>query len=126
MGYVVGICGRQTLAADLVVRSVGYRGLPPLGVLFDERTCRVPHAVGRVIRVNRAVWKVSLHRVSAGNVYSLTCTRHESRPGVRQCRGQRATESGHALDPAPGLNQFSRVCLLFARALRRAGGYAST
>ena len=37
-GFVVGIGGHQTLPADLVVRSVGYRGLPLLGVPFDERT----------------------------------------------------------------------------------------
>jgi ferredoxin/flavodoxin---NADP+ reductase len=49
-GYVVGLGGRQTLAADLVVRSVGYRGLPLLGVPFDDSTARVPHAEGRVIR----------------------------------------------------------------------------
>jgi ferredoxin--NADP+ reductase len=49
-GYVVGVGGRQRIAADLVVRSVGYRGLPLLGVPFDERTGRVPHAEGRVIR----------------------------------------------------------------------------
>jgi ferredoxin/flavodoxin---NADP+ reductase len=33
-----------------VVRSVGYRGLPLPGIPFDERTGRVPHAEGRVIR----------------------------------------------------------------------------
>jgi ferredoxin/flavodoxin---NADP+ reductase len=49
-GYVVGAGGRNTLAADLVVRSVGYRGLPLIGVPFDEKTGRVPHAEGRVIR----------------------------------------------------------------------------
>ena len=49
-GLVVGVGGRQTLAADLVVRSVGYRGLPLSGVPFDESTGRVPHAEGRVIR----------------------------------------------------------------------------
>jgi len=49
-GFVIGIGGHQTLPADLVVRSVGYRGLPLLGVPFDERTGRVPHAEGRVIR----------------------------------------------------------------------------
>jgi ferredoxin--NADP+ reductase len=49
-GFVVGIGGQQTLPADLVVRSVGYRGLPLIGVPFDERTGRVPHAEGRVIR----------------------------------------------------------------------------
>ena len=49
-GYVVSAGGRNTLAADLVVRSVGYRGLPLIGVPFDEKTGRVPHAEGRVIR----------------------------------------------------------------------------
>jgi ferredoxin--NADP+ reductase len=49
-GYVVGMGGRETLAADLVVRSVGYRGLPLRDVPFDESTGRVPHAEGRVIR----------------------------------------------------------------------------
>jgi ferredoxin/flavodoxin---NADP+ reductase len=49
-GYVVGAGGRQTLAADLVVRSVGYRGLPLADVPFDASTGRVPHAEGRVIR----------------------------------------------------------------------------
>jgi ferredoxin/flavodoxin---NADP+ reductase len=49
-GFVVGIGGQHTLPADLVVRSVGYRGLPLIGVPFDERTGRVPHAEGRVIR----------------------------------------------------------------------------
>lgn len=49
-GYVVGAGGRHTLDADLVVRSVGYRGLPLQGVPFDESTGRVPHAEGRVIR----------------------------------------------------------------------------
>ena len=49
-GFVVGAGRGPTLAADLVVRSVGYRGLPLPGIPFDERTGRVPHAEGRVIR----------------------------------------------------------------------------
>jgi ferredoxin--NADP+ reductase len=49
-GFVVGIGRRPDLVADLVVRSVGYRGLPLPGVPFDEKTGRVPHAEGRVIR----------------------------------------------------------------------------
>jgi len=52
-GYVVGAGGHRRIAADLVVRSVGYRGLALLGVPFDERTSRVPHAEGRVIRDGR-------------------------------------------------------------------------
>ena len=49
-GYVVGAGDRQSLAADLVVRSVGYRGLPLPEIPFDASTGRVPHAEGRVIR----------------------------------------------------------------------------
>ncbi len=49
-GFVVGIGRGPTLPADLVVRSVGYRGLPLAGIPFDQKTGRVPHAEGRVIR----------------------------------------------------------------------------
>ena len=49
-GFVVSAGAGSTLTADLVVRSVGYRGLPLSGVPFDEKTARVPHAEGRVIR----------------------------------------------------------------------------
>ena len=49
-GFVVGIGRGPTLPADLVVRSVGYRGLPLAGIPFDQKTGRVPHAEGRVVR----------------------------------------------------------------------------
>jgi ferredoxin--NADP+ reductase len=49
-GFVVGAGRGPTLTADLVVRSVGYRGLPLPGIPFDEKTGRVPHSEGRVIR----------------------------------------------------------------------------
>ncbi len=49
-GSLVGTGMTSTIAAQLVVRSVGYRGLAMPGVPYDERTGRVPHAEGRVIR----------------------------------------------------------------------------
>ena len=49
-GQVVGTGQTREIAAQLVVRSVGYRGLPLPGVPYDESTGRVPHAEGRVIR----------------------------------------------------------------------------
>ncbi len=49
-GYVVGTGATGLIAAQLVVRSVGYRGLPLPGVPYDDSTGRVPHAEGRVIR----------------------------------------------------------------------------
>ncbi len=39
---------REVLPAQLVVRSVGYRGVPTPGLPFDERTCTVPHTDGRI------------------------------------------------------------------------------
>ncbi len=39
---------REELAAQLVVRAVGYRGLPTPGLPFDERAGTIPHADGRV------------------------------------------------------------------------------
>jgi ferredoxin--NADP+ reductase len=49
-GSVAGDGRTRTIDAQLVVRSVGYRGLPLFGVPYDEATGRVPHAEGRVIR----------------------------------------------------------------------------
>ncbi len=49
-GQVVGTGEPRMLEAQLVVRSVGYRGLPLPDVPYDESTGRVPHAEGRVIR----------------------------------------------------------------------------
>lgn len=39
---------RETLAADLVVRAVGYRGLPVPGVSFDEKSATIPNDRGKV------------------------------------------------------------------------------
>ncbi len=49
-GFVVGTGESRILPAQLVVRSVGYRGRPLPGVPYDDGTGRVPHAEGRVIR----------------------------------------------------------------------------
>ncbi len=49
-GFVVGNGHTDLIEAQLVVRSVGYRGLPLAGVPYDDSTGRVPHAEGRVIR----------------------------------------------------------------------------
>ncbi|MFN8167318.1 MAG: FAD-dependent oxidoreductase [Candidatus Nanopelagicales bacterium] len=42
------------LAADLVVRSVGYRGLPLDGVPFDDRRNVIPNVEGRVVDASGA------------------------------------------------------------------------
>ncbi len=39
---------REELPAQLVVRSVGYRGVPIPGLPFDERTGTIPHTDGRI------------------------------------------------------------------------------
>ena len=39
---------REELPARLVVRSVGYRGVPTPGLPFDDKSATIPHADGRV------------------------------------------------------------------------------
>jgi ferredoxin--NADP+ reductase len=39
---------RDELPVQLVVRSVGYRGLPTPGLPFDDKTATIPNAGGRV------------------------------------------------------------------------------
>ena len=38
----------EVVPAQLVVRSIGYRGVPMPGVPFDEQTCTIPHTDGRI------------------------------------------------------------------------------
>ena len=54
-GAAVGTGEFETLDADLVLRSVGYRGLPVSGLPFDERRGVVPNEGGRVVRDGGAV-----------------------------------------------------------------------
>jgi ferredoxin--NADP+ reductase len=49
-GGVTGTGETVTLGAQLLLRSVGYRGLPLAGVPFDERSGVIPHVEGRVQR----------------------------------------------------------------------------
>ncbi|WP_396919303.1 FAD-dependent oxidoreductase [Mycolicibacterium sp.] len=39
---------REELSAELVVRAVGYRGVPTPGLPFDERSATIPHTNGRI------------------------------------------------------------------------------
>ncbi|MGI5452535.1 FAD-dependent oxidoreductase [Streptomyces sp. CA-249302] len=48
-GGVRGTGRYETVEAQLVLRSVGYRGVPLDGLPFDEETCTVPHVQGRVL-----------------------------------------------------------------------------
>jgi ferredoxin/flavodoxin---NADP+ reductase len=52
-GRVIGTGETEVLRADLVVRSVGYRGTPLPGLPVDERSATVPHEEGRVLRDGR-------------------------------------------------------------------------
>lgn len=52
-GRAMGTGEMEVLPADLVVRSVGYRGTPLPGLPVDERSGTVPHEAGRVLRDGR-------------------------------------------------------------------------
>jgi ferredoxin--NADP+ reductase len=43
----------ETLDCGLVLRSVGYKGVPLAGVPFDERACVIPNESGRVVGAER-------------------------------------------------------------------------
>ncbi|MFE1771488.1 FAD-dependent oxidoreductase [Streptomyces sp. NPDC059008] len=49
-GGVTGTGEFEEIEAQLVLRSVGYRGTPQPGLPFDEATGTVPHKEGRVLR----------------------------------------------------------------------------
>ncbi|MEU5794021.1 FAD-dependent oxidoreductase [Streptomyces sp. NPDC047813] len=49
-GGVTGTGRYEEMPAQLVLRSVGYRGVPLEGLPFDEPSGTVPHAAGRVVR----------------------------------------------------------------------------
>ncbi|MFI1393822.1 FAD-dependent oxidoreductase [Streptomyces sp. NPDC020681] len=49
-GGVRGTGTYEDIEAQLVLRAVGYRGVPLPGLPFDERHGTVPHAAGRVLR----------------------------------------------------------------------------
>jgi ferredoxin--NADP+ reductase len=48
-GVFTGTGEYETLAAQMVLRSVGYQSVPLAGVPFDERSSTVPNAEGRVL-----------------------------------------------------------------------------
>ncbi|MGI8697377.1 MAG: FAD-dependent oxidoreductase [Mycobacteriales bacterium] len=49
-GGVTGTGETETIPAELVVRSVGYRGAPVADLPFDQATATLPHQTGRVVR----------------------------------------------------------------------------
>ncbi|MET9603508.1 FAD-dependent oxidoreductase [Streptomyces sp. NPDC006512] len=53
-GGVTGTGTYEDVPADLVLRSVGYLGVPLPGLPFDAAKGTVPHAAGRVLRAGRA------------------------------------------------------------------------
>jgi ferredoxin--NADP+ reductase len=48
-GRLTGTGEFETIAVQLVLRSVGYQSVPLPGVPFDDRSCTVPNAEGRVL-----------------------------------------------------------------------------
>lgn len=52
-GGVRGTGTYEEIGAQLVLRSVGYRGTPPAGLPFDPVAGTVPHDAGRVLRGGR-------------------------------------------------------------------------
>lgn len=54
-GRVRGTGSSEDLPAQMVLRSVGYRVVPPAGLPYDDALGTVPHDAGRVLRDGRAL-----------------------------------------------------------------------
>lgn len=54
-GKVVGTGETTTIEAELVLRSIGYRGVPLPGVPFDAETGRIPNVEGRVCELDGTI-----------------------------------------------------------------------
>ncbi|WP_320776572.1 FAD-dependent oxidoreductase [Streptomyces sp. CRN 30] len=54
-GGVTGTGRYEEIEAQLVLRSVGYRGVAPQGLPFDTANGTVPHLAGRVVRAGAVV-----------------------------------------------------------------------
>ena len=54
-GQLRGTGSTEEIAAQLVVRSVGYRGVPIVGIELDERSGTIPNNAGRVTREGMVV-----------------------------------------------------------------------
>src|SRR5690606_8464187 len=54
-GKVAGTGELTTIDAQLMLRSIGYRGIPLPGVPFDAETGRIPNREGRVVELDGTV-----------------------------------------------------------------------
>ncbi|MFI7385375.1 NADP oxidoreductase [Streptomyces sp. NPDC049813] len=107
LGGVVGTGTYEEIGAQLVLRSVGYRGVPLAGLPFDPASGTVPQAAGRVLRGGRvspgeyvAGW---IKRGPTGVIGTNRPCAKETVTSLVADLGTRPSRDGTARDPLDGL-----------------------
>ena len=96
-GNAVGTGRTSTINAQMVLRSVGYRGRAISGVPFDERNGVVPNSAGRVLRDGEPVTGLYVAGwIKRGPTGVIGTNKHDARETVASMLAD-----GPALPPAP-------------------------
>ncbi len=96
-GNAVGTGRTSTINAQMVLRSVGYRGRAISGVPFDERNGVVPNSAGRVLRDGKPVTGLYVAGwIKRGPTGVIGTNKHDARETVASMLAD-----GPALPPAP-------------------------
>jgi ferredoxin/flavodoxin---NADP+ reductase len=110
-GGAVGTGETVTTDADMVFRSVGYRGLPMLGLPFDERNGVIPNSAGRVVRDSAPVPGVYVAGwIKRGPTGVIGTNKHDARETVAALVADAPT-----LEPAPVRDPDAVLSLLAER-----------
>jgi NADPH-dependent glutamate synthase beta subunit-like oxidoreductase len=84
-GRATGTGECEVLPADLVIRSVGYHGIPLPGLPLDERSGTVPNEDGRVLREGRvAVGEYVAGWIKRGPTGVVGTNKHDARETVHE------------------------------------------
>jgi ferredoxin--NADP+ reductase len=113
-GAAVGTGETATVDADLVLRSVGYRGVPFPGLPFDERRGVVPNEGGRVVRDGAPVpGEYVAGWIKRGPTGVIGTNKHDAQESITAL-----LEDVASLPPAPERDPDAIVALLESRGVQ--------
>jgi ferredoxin--NADP+ reductase len=110
--------GALTVPADLVLRSIGYRGVPLPGVPYDEG--RIPNLEGRVLELDGSArpGEYAVGWIKRGPVGLIGSNKKDAAETVAHLLEDLATQPRRHLAPAAGSGQGGLDATLAARGVR--------
>jgi len=113
-GAAVGSGQTSTVDADMVFRSVGYQGVPMLGLPFDERQGVISNVEGRVVRAGAPVPGVYVAGwIKRGPTGVIGTNKHDARETVAA-----VLADAPSLPPAPVRDPDAVLALLHERGVQ--------